>query len=457
MDFSNLLIGLDVGTTSVKAVLLTADGVEIAHGRAPTVWHTTQDGVETDPYGLAAAATDAMADVLSSTPGASVVAVGVASMAEAGVLVAADDRPLAPVIAWHDRRDIRQLDDLAADLGAERFSLRTGLPPWTQWSLTKHRWLWENRPETRQAARRYNIAEWVVRQLGGEPASELSLASRTGWLDLQTATPWDESMEWSRAGRSVLGELVAAGTPLGRVHSEHPLRELRGATLTVAGHDHQAAVIGAGAFEDNDELDSCGTAEALLRTVAPKLPEDSISSLTSAGITVGWHAVRDKWCVLGATQGGLILQTIMTQLGKDRRDLAGLDADALSAPAGRASVALGLIPPAFEFSGSNEPADRWRAATKAVTEQARVLSDVISAATGPRGQLVVTGGWSNSSSLIAAKAEALGPLMRTEAREAGARGSALLAGLAHGTYNSYEQMPQPPRTSFTGAKSHQIS
>src|SRR6478752_8151100 len=178
---------------------MTDDGVEVAHGRAPTVWTRSRDGVEADPHAIADAAMQALTEALAAVPGRSVSALGVASMAEAGVLVAADDAPLAPVIAWHDSRDTGQLADLDQQLGGARFSLRTGLPLWTQWSLTKHRWLHDNAPQTHAAVRRYNIAEWVVRRLGGQPATELSLASRTGWLDLATGAPWDESLEWARA------------------------------------------------------------------------------------------------------------------------------------------------------------------------------------------------------------------------------------------------------------------
>lgn len=443
MNARELLGGLDVGTTSVKAVLMTPEGVEVAHGRAPTVWADTADGVEADPHAMVAAALAALTDALEAVPNATVTALGVASMAEAGVLVGRDDQPLAPVIAWHDSRDEAQLADLIEQLGGQRFSLTTGLPLWTQWSLTKHRWLYDHAPATRDAVRRYNIAEWVVRRLGGQPATELSLASRTGWLELATGKPWDAALDWAKATPNMLGELVSAGTPMGSVPNDHAIGALRGATLTVAGHDHQAAVIGAGAFGDNDELDSCGTAEALLRTIAPRLPDAAIASLTAAGVTVGWHAVQDRWCVLGATQGGLALQRVMAHLGVERDGLVELDHAAAEANPGAATVTLTEDVP--RYAGSEEPGDVWRAAVDAVTDQARELSDAISAATGPRGDLVVTGGWANSTALMAAKATALGPLWRTGAGEAGARGAALLAGRANGTYPSYGDMPPAPR------------
>ena len=83
--------------------------------------------------------------------------------------------------------------------------------------------------------------------LGGEQVSEQSLASRTGWLDLARRDWWDEALAWSGARRSLLPELVASGEPVGTAHDRWDIPGLGGAALTVAGHDHQAAAIGADA------------------------------------------------------------------------------------------------------------------------------------------------------------------------------------------------------------------
>ena len=170
--------------------------------------------------------------------------------------------------------------------------------------------------------RRLNVAEWIVRGLGGEEATEQSLASRTGWLRLAQRSWWSDTLEWSGASETLMPPLVTAGTPLGRVSADAGLPRLTGAVLTMAGHDHQAAVIGAGADGPGDELDSCGTAEALVRTIAPGLSPLVIAELAEAGITTGWHAVADHWCLLGATQGGLALQRVLALIGKDNADLA---------------------------------------------------------------------------------------------------------------------------------------
>jgi sugar (pentulose or hexulose) kinase len=448
-----LLAGLDVGTTSVKALLLSTEGEEVAIGRAPTRWARAEHGVETSAESIVDAAQNALRDALTEVPGERVIALGVASMAEAGVLVDVHDVPLAPVIAWHDQRDEQQLDDLVAQLGADAFSSRTGLPLWTQWSLTKHRWIVDNLPLARAAARRYNIAEWVAHQFGAEPATELSLASRTGWLDVATGRPWSESMAWSGASESLLSDLVTAGTALGVASTSGDLAALKGATLTVAGHDHQAAVVGVGIGGPGDELDSCGTAEAFVRTIAPQLAPDAILTLTRSGVTVGWHAIRDRWCLLGATQGGLILGRVQAALGVDRDGLPALDAAALAAT-DRPEVLTVSDDGDVEMAQDAEPGQVWRAATQAVTRQANALGAVIDRAAGPRRDLVVAGGWTNSAALMAAKTEMFGPLRAANTREPGARGAAFLAGLAHGTYSSYDEMPHRVRGGSSSDSGH---
>ena len=77
-----LLAGLDVGTTSVKALLVTPDGTEVALGRAPTTWSATAFGAETTAESVIDAARVALADALDRARGDRVVALGVASMAE---------------------------------------------------------------------------------------------------------------------------------------------------------------------------------------------------------------------------------------------------------------------------------------------------------------------------------------------------------------------------------------
>jgi len=442
-----VLIGLDVGTTSSKAVVYTTEGQAVADGRAPTIWSFTPSGVQMDARDLLAGAIEAVNQALAQTSSVAVLGLGVASMGESGVLLDRHGRPVAPVIAWHDTRDRVELAELDARLGADRFSARTGLPFLPQWSLTKHHWLVRHHLAATDAVRRLNIGEWIVLGLGGEEASELSLASRTGWLDLATRTWWAESLSATEMKESLLPPLVTAGTALGGVTNSEVSTALAGAVLTVAGHDHQAAAVGVGAIHEGDELDSCGTAEALVRTVQPNLPEETIAELARAGITTGWHVLAQRWCLLGGTEGGRTLQRVRALLGEDGEDLDALDAAALAvSPLEVRGLVLEVTSERVVVKGANEntrPELIWRSALEHVTREAKLTHVAMSRLSGPLRQLVVTGGWSNSRALLHVKRDMIGPLERSGVSQAGCRGAALLAGLAAGVYETTDQFPDP--------------
>ena len=278
MSGDELLVGIDVGTTACKAAVVRAsDGTEVAHGAARTPWTVVPTGAELPPAKLLDAALAATAAALERAPSGPVIGVGVTSMAETGVLLDRHGRPVAPAIAWHDARGQAEAARLATDLGAERFSAHTGLPVRPLFSIAKYAWLRANHPEVSDAVRWLGVAEWVVHGLGGEQVAELSLASRTGLLDLQRRVWWEEACAWASAPPGLLADLVQAGSPAGRASGDR-LPRLAGATLTVAGHDHLSASVGAGATWPGDLFDSCGTAEALIRAVPPP-----VAPATSAG------------------------------------------------------------------------------------------------------------------------------------------------------------------------------
>jgi sugar (pentulose or hexulose) kinase len=426
-----LLLGLDAGTTAVKATVIDARGEEVAHGRAPTPWRRVPTGAEIDPVDLLRAALSAGHEALAAAPDGHVAGVGVASMAETGVLIDGRGRPVVPAIAWHDSRGAEQAQRIAADLGATAFATRTGLPPTELCTLAKYRWMREHRPESASGVRWLNVAEWVVLGLGGDPRAELSLASRTGFYDLHARRPWEDALEWAGAPATLAPEPVPAGTPMGTVGEALP--RARGAALTVGGHDHLSAAVGAGAANDGDTLDSCGTAEAFVRASTP-LPPERVAQAVASGITVGWHAVDGRQALLGAIWSGAALQRVLGLLGVPVEERDALEAAALDAD--RAGLELrGIGDDALTFAGIGRdatPAAAYRAALEAVGAAGAELLARIAEVAGPARRLVVTGGWAAGACARAVKANHLGEFEHSPAISTGARGAALAAGRAAG-------------------------
>ncbi len=414
-----ILLGIDVGTTSVKAAAFDSDLAELSHGRAPTPWV----GTELDPYALLDAALEAAAAALA--PDASVAAIGVAGMAETGVLVDDDGRPVVPSIAWHDPRGAGEARRIAAEL--PEFSERTGLPATTLCTLAKYAWMRAHWPDASRGTRWINIAEWIVQGLGGDRRAESSLASRTGFYDLHTGGPWEPALRWAGAPEGLAPPHLAAGTPMGRAAGDIDPR-LRGAVLAVGGHDHLAAAVGAGAAGEGDVLDSCGTAEAILRATPPLEP-DVVGRAVAEGFTVGWHAIAGRFVLQGAVWAGEALQAVCDLLGVPPEARDELEAAALEADPG--SLALhGLDDDSLTITGLTggaSPGALYRAALERIGADGASTLARMAALAGPASRLVVTGGWAEGIAAQAVKRAHLGPFEHDREIFAGARGAAIAA------------------------------
>jgi sugar (pentulose or hexulose) kinase len=427
----DLVLGLDAGTTAVKAAAFDADGNQVAQGRAPTPWRAVPTGAEVDPDELLTAAVAAAREAVAAAGERRFAAVGIASVAETGVLVDGDARPVVPGIAWHDTRGETEAERLAADL--PDFSQRVGLPTSPLATISKYRWLRDHVPAAARGVRWLNVAEWILAGLGGEPVAELSLASRTGFYDLHARAPWDAALEWAGAPAGLVGEAVAAGTPMGTVGDAVP--ELRGAILTVGGHDHLSAAVGLGAAGEGDVLNSCGTAEAFVRATAPLAP-DRVAHAVAGGVSVGWHAADGRQALLGAQWSGAALQKVLALLGVDPGARAPLEAAALEIErAGAPRMRLeGIGDEELTLVGIGpdaSPAAAYHAALDAVGAGSAAIVERMAAVAGPARRLVVTGGWAAGEAARAVKQRHLGPFeVSPEFATGAARGAAVAAGRA---------------------------
>jgi sugar (pentulose or hexulose) kinase len=435
----SLLLGLDVGTTAVKAAAFDTDLRDLAHGRARTPWRTVPTGAELDPGDLLAAAAAAAREAVEAAGGGPVTGIGVASMAETGVLVDGGGRPVGPSIAWHDTRGETEAERLAHDLPS--FPTRSGLPASTLCTLVKYRWMRDHWPETARGVRWLNVAEWIVRGFGGEPAAELSLASRTGFYDLHAKRPWDEALAWAGAPAGLAPEPVPAGTPMGWADD--------GAVLTVGGHDHLAAAVGAGAAGEGDVLDSCGTAEAFVRATKPLSPEGA-GHAVAGGFTAAWHAVPDRQALLGAVWTGMALQRILALVGVTPDERDEIEAAALEIERGRARGEMEVSgiehdpsePLTLSGIGRDpSPGAAYHAALDAAGAAGATVLARMAAVAGPAQRLVATGGWTTGAAAQAVKARHLGPFELSPGISQGARGAALAAGRAAGLW-SIDEAPR---------------
>ncbi|MDT4985190.1 MAG: hypothetical protein QOF95_2680, partial [Pseudonocardiales bacterium] len=321
-DSQELVVGVDLGTTDTKVVLSTPDGVTVGFARRPTSWTHSADGRQTTTgetlaAGVLATIRDALDSVRDRTGrSCRVVGVGIAGLAESGVVLDPHGRETSPVIAWFDERGETELKALDPAFLAE-FPRRTGLPVGSQWTLPKLLWLRGAGLDLGAGSRWLNVPEFVAWTLCGEQISEPSLASRTGLFDQATGEPWGEALAALGVAGGFLPDTVPAGQAAGRITHCSTAPELDGAVVTVAGHDHPVAAVGAGAVGPEDLFDSCGTAEVLLRVVPRVLDDAERSTLVGLGIDAGRHVVPGQTVLMGGMRSGLVMRRVLSLLGAD--------------------------------------------------------------------------------------------------------------------------------------------
>jgi sugar (pentulose or hexulose) kinase len=440
---TDVVLGIDIGTTSAKAVARSASQRGTPYTEQQTPWHTGGCGqTEIDPYRLL----DVTVDLIGSTVRAAesawgpvrVRSIGVAGLAESGVLLDAGRRPVAPVIAWFDHRGGYELEQAAREFSgfAAVFERTTGLRWSSQASIAKLLWLQASGYRAGRASTWLSVPEWIVFALGGDPVREPSLASRTGLIDQGTGEVWPDALAVAGLPARILPDERPAGIRAGYLRHDGVVSCAAAAVLTVAGHDHPVAAIGVGAVEADELFNSSGTADVLARSIPGTLDEAQRQNVVSAGWSIGRHVLPDTSLLLAGVSGGLLLRRVLTALGAE----SGPARTALD----RASLHVGDLPMGLSVSGDGRtqddvviriqdgasPASIWTAAVRYTADQTRLLLDDIEKIVGPHRRAIAAGGWTQMASVRAAKAAAIDAMSFSAAPQPGVTGAALLASFA---------------------------
>ncbi len=429
-----ILIGVDIGTSRLKAVATDLDLKVLSEYTEPTPWKHEKNFSEIDMALLAKTVT-AVASKAAELAGGKVIAIGFTGFSETGVLMDAAGTPLSPGLAWHDPRGLTE--PIIKELGDFEFRARAGALLNEIVTISKTLWLNKNYPESKRAKHFLSAPEWVAYCLGAEPVNELSLVSRTGFFDVEARQPWEEAINLVGGGKDFLARLVVAGEPIGIVNEKAP-ENLRGAIITIAGHDHFTAAYYSGAINEGSLFDSMGTAEALLRTFKAPLKRDAIAELAAANVGLSCSVIADHYTLLGALPTGLTLERACSLLGVTSLDekVALGTAALLVDPA---ASAMRVVNDYHGLSITNlddavSPAALFRATVEHLVEDSAEMISLIEKFTGKAENVVIAGGWIKNPIIAFAKEKQFGKYRVSDATEAGATGAAEFAGIAAGKF-----------------------
>lgn len=459
------LLGIDVGTTGTRAVIIRPDGHVVSSATAPhQPMRMPRPGwAEQDPEDWWQATVIAVRSALEQkgVKGSEIAAVGLSGQMHGVVLLDGTRAVLRPSLIWCDQRSQAQCDWITKKVGAERLIKLVLNPALTGFSAPKILWVREHEPAIYERAAHFLLPKDYVRlRLTGEFATDVSDASGTLLFDVAKRT-------WSKA---VLQALDIDPSLLPSAHESIEvtgqitldvaiMTGLKAGTPVVAGAGDQAAsAVGNGIVLTGLTSATLGTSGVIFAyTDEPKLdPQGRIHTFC--------HAVPGKWHVMGVTQGaGLSLRWFRNELGAAEAwyaERVGADPyelilrEAEQAPAGSDGLIFlpylmgertpHLDPQArgmwFGLTAGHTRAHLIRSILEGVAFSLRDSLEIFDDLKIPVSQIRVSGGGSRSFLWRQIQADIYRhEVVSLREAEGSAFGAAMLAGVASQEYSSVEE------------------
>lgn len=292
------LLGIDVGTTGVKTLLISEDGGVRAEATCPYPLHSPAPGwFEQDPEDWWTATAKAIRQVLKDSGVASrdVKGVGLSGMYHGLVMLDRRGRALRRCILWNDQRTARQSAYIVEKVGQERLRriCATGGAPY--FTACKLQWVREFEPAVYEQAARIMLPKDYVRfRLTGECCTDVTDASGTLFLDVAKRRWSDEIPALLDVPRTLLPELVESAAISGQVnaagHADTGLEP--GTPVAGGGGDQACAAVGMGIVREGAASFSIGTSGVIYAVTG--VPKTDVEGRFDTFC----HAVPGAWCVL---------------------------------------------------------------------------------------------------------------------------------------------------------------
>ncbi len=444
------LLGLDLGTSSLKAVLLTPEGKVVGQGHADYLISRPHPGwAEQDPEAWWQACRTAISETLPER--GEMIAVGLSGQMHGIVLIDADGRPVYPAIIWPDQRSAEFVERFEAWVPRRRWP-HLGGPLATGFAALSLLWLARAKPEVLAKAR------WILQpkdylryRLTGKLTTEATDASGTFYFDVSRRN-WDWELSQKLGIASKLPTLVPSTRldPLSREAALF-LGLPQGLPVTAGMADQPAAAYGNGVLNPPVVQISLSSGGQIF---APLTRPETDPTLR---VHVFAHVPDDRWYRLAAVLNvGLALNWVRQVLAVDWAAFYEL---ASTSPPGSGDLLFlpylsGERTPYFDpramggwigIRGEHTRADLARAALEGVSLSLRDafealmdrtgLTAIPSEGEGPKMEILLTGGGTRSPLWRQLLADVLGRTIRLGTfGDASAYGAALLAGVASGVY-----------------------
>jgi glycerol kinase len=448
---------IDQGTTSTRCILFDHTGnIITADQKAHEQIYPKPGWVEHDALEIWEHTQRVMRGALdkSGADVADIAAIGITNQRETTVVWERETgRPVYNAVVWQDTRTDAICNELARDGGQDRFRAKTGLPLATYFSGPKIKWILDNVPGTRQRAEKGellfgNMDTWVLWNMTGSHVTDVTNASRTLLMDLNTLNWDDEILQHLDIPRQMLPEIRSSSEVYGNAKGG-----LGGVPLAGDLGDQQAALFGQTCYNPGEAKNTYGTGCFMLLNTGKKPVLSRNGLLTTLGYKIGSqpavYALEGSIAIAGALVQWLRDNLGMIEKSSDVETLARSVDDAggiyfvpafsgLFAPYWR-SDARGAIIGMTRYVNKGHIA---RAVLEATAYQTREVLDAMEKDSGVKlTALKVDGGMVFNELLMQFQADILDvPVIRPKVAETTALGAAYAAGLAVGFWKDYDEL-----------------
>ncbi|MCP2064027.1 xylulokinase [Bradyrhizobium diazoefficiens] len=296
--FASMYLGIDLGTSAVKTVLVDSAQRVIASESRPLATASPRPGYSEQDPAQWVEATFATLDALKATHAgalAVVEGIGLSGQMHGATLLDASARPLRPCILWNDGRSVAECRILEQRWPALRAT--TGNKAMPGFTAPKLLWIATHEPEVFAATKRVLLPKAYLRLvLTGEAVEDVSDASGSLWLDAARRDWSDAALAATGLSRDHMPRLVEGCAPAATLRSELAQRwgMVRRPSFAGGAGDNPAGAVGIGAIRAGTAFISLGTSGALL------VPTSRIAANPDRGVHTFCHAIPGMWIQAGA-------------------------------------------------------------------------------------------------------------------------------------------------------------
>ena len=461
------IAAIDQGTTSTRFMIFDHAGNVLAVDQKEHQQIFPKPGwVEHDALEIWARVQEVMAGALEKlvegqkSKVSDVIAIGITNQRETAVVWdKSTGRPVYNAIVWQDTRTDEICNELAKDGGQDRLRAKTGLPLATYFSGPKIKWILDHVDGVRAKAEKGEVLfgtidSWIIWNLTGAHVTDVTNASRTLLMNLNTLDWDDEILQLLGIPRAMLPEIKSSSEVYGQVGGGL-VRGLSLRGMPVAGDlgDQQAALFGQTCYSAGEAKNTYGTGCFMLMNTGETPVPSKAGLLTTLGYKIGnqkaVYALEGSIAIAGA-----LVQWLRDNLGIIEKSA---DVETLAATV-EDSGGIYFVP---AFSGLYAPYWKYdargailgmtryvnkghiaRAALEATAYQTCEVLDAMEADSGVKlTALKVDGGMVFNELLMQFQSDILNvPVVRPKVAETTALGAAYAAGLAVGFWKDYDEL-----------------